>query len=448
MCIHSINTLATDRARQASGCPGGFDSPAPHPYYLLLSMKSPLHPVRAFIARFGSMHVILPVSVLNSAGYTIIALGLIFYLRDRFGASAATVGLASALYNGLYFAGCFAWRPLGLRLLPRYSLIISSFTTVVLMVLLVMANRIAVVLALYAAIGFSVALFWPSIMGWLSAGLDGTGLSRRISYFNLAWSAGVIVGPLIAGVLAERRLEWPLIVGTVLVAAVGCIVTAASLFLSGVRTDMHRDRRKSSADGPDESSPLRFPSWIGLVPAYAVLGALLVVVPLHTRDSLGLTESAVGSVLLLRGLTASLGFWAFGRWSGWHFRIGPVVGALALLVPLVLLLRAGALASYLVALPLIGLTVSATYTFSVFHGVAGSSDRTRRMAVHEALLTVGIVIGALGAGRLYETGGASAAYLGSVATLLLGLFLQLAYLVASRGLARRARSSSAGQAAV
>ncbi|TVR55571.1 MAG: hypothetical protein EA426_14905 [Spirochaetaceae bacterium] len=30
-------------------------------------MRTPLHPARAFLSRFGRMHVILPVSVLNSA---------------------------------------------------------------------------------------------------------------------------------------------------------------------------------------------------------------------------------------------------------------------------------------------------------------------------------------------------------------------------------------------
>ncbi len=410
-------------------------------------MKSPLHPARAFLSRFGRMHIIIPVSFLNASAYTIVSLGLIFYLRDRLGVSAGIVGLASALFNALYFAGCFVLRPIGLRILPRYSLILSSFISSVLLGLMVMASEVWLVLTLYAFGGFALSLFWPSLMGWLSAGVEGRTLSRRISYFNMAWSMGAIVGPLAAGFLAERRLDLPLIVGSALILIVGFVVLGASIFLSAVRTDTHRDRRVSVADGPDHSTPLRYPSWIGLVSAYAVLGALVVTVPLHARDQLALTESSVGMVLLLRTLAASAGFWLFGRWSGWHFRISLIVIAPMLLIPLLLVLRNGSLVSYVAVLPLIGLTVSGIYTFSVFHGVAGTSDRTRRMAIHEALLTLGIVIGSLGAGRLYEIGGAQAAYLGGIAMVAVGVVVQLVA-VAVRRSTRSAdvRSSSEDRA--
>ena len=412
-------------------------------------MKSPLHPARLFLSRFGRMHIILPVSFLNASAYTIVSLGLIFYLRDGLHASAGTVGLASALFNTLYFIGCFALRPIGLRILPRYSLILSSIISAALLGSMVIASEVWQVLTLYAFAGFALALFWPSLMGWLSAGVEGRTLGRRISHFNMAWSVGAIVAPVVAGFLAERRLDLPLIVGPALILVVGFVVLVAAVFLPGVRTDTHRDRLASAADAPDESTPLRYPSWIGLVSAYAALGVLLVTVPLHARDQLALTQSSVGMILLLRTLAASVGFWLFGRWSGWHYRAGLVVIAPALLIPLLLLLRNGSLASYIVVLPFIGLAVSGIYTFSVFHGVAGTSDRTRRMAIHEALLTVGIVIGSLSAGRLYEVGGAQAAYLGCVALVAAGVVVQLVTLGARRVSRRRqdaVRSSSEDRA--
>ena len=372
------------------------------------------------------MHVILPVSVLNSAAYTIIGLGLVFYMRDRFAAGAAAIGLASATFNALYFVGCFVLRPVGLRMVPRYSLVISSAVTVVLLSLLLAANTIPAVVLLYGAVGFTLALFWPPIMGWLSAALHGRELNSRISHFNLAWSAGVIVGPLAAGFLAQWRLESPLVVGTVLIAIVGAAVLLASIFLSEIRADTHRDRRAAVGDALDASNPLRYPAWIGLVSSYVVLGALMVIVPLRARDAIGLAEGQVGILLLSRGLAAAIGFWALGFWAGWHGRSFHVVAAQLALFPLLIALSgAGSLATYAIVLPLIGLAVAASYTFSVYYGVEGASDRIRRMAIHEALLTVGSVCGALMGGHLYQTYGARTAYLSSMIVVGIAVAAQL-----------------------
>ncbi len=379
------------------------------------------------------MHVIVPVSVLNSSAFTMVALGLVFYMRDRLGAGASAIGMASATFNGLYFIGCFALRPVGLRLVPRYSLVVSSVVAAVLLSFLLASASITAVVLLYGAVGFTLALFWPPIMGWLSAAIEGRELNRRISHFNLAWSSGVVLGPLAAGLLAQWRLEAPLVVGTAMIGVVGVVVLLASVFLSEIRADTHRDRRATPGDAPDASTALRYPSWIGLVSSFVVLGALAVVVPLHARDVIGLAEGAVGGLLLSRGLATAAGFWAMGVWTGWHGRAVPVVAAqVAVLALLALLAGTGSLASYLIVLPLLGLSVAASYTFSVYHGVAGSSDRTRRMAIHEALLTLGAVCGALLAGRLYETHGARTAYLGCMVAAAVAIAAQIAVIAGSR----------------
>ena len=219
-------------------------------------MKSPLHPARAFVSRAGRLHIIIPVSVLNSAAYTIVALGLVFYLRDRFGAGAQVIGLASALFHGLYFIACFALRPVSLRIRPRFSLVISSFSAAGLLALLSAATQVWMVLALYSAVGFVLALFWPPIMGWLSAGVEGQTLNRQISYFNLSWSVGMVIGPLVAGLLAERDVALPLAAGITLTTLIGAGVLGASFSLPRIRTDEHRNRRGGPGDEPDTSTSL------------------------------------------------------------------------------------------------------------------------------------------------------------------------------------------------
>ena len=55
-------------------------------------------------------------------------------------------------------------------------------------------------------------------------------------------------------------------------------------------------------------------------------------------------------------------------------------------------------------LALFGLLFALSYNNSLFHGVTGSVQRSTRMAVHEGLLTAGVVCGSSIGGILYQTG--------------------------------------------
>jgi predicted MFS family arabinose efflux permease len=51
-----------------------------------------------------------------------------------------------------------------------------------------------------------------------------------------------------------------------------------------------------------------------------------------------------------------------------------------------------------------GILFALSYNNSLFHGVSGSLRRSTRMAVHEGLLTAGVVAGSAIAGILYQGG--------------------------------------------
>ena len=392
-------------------------------------MKPWLHPVRRFLARFGKPHVILPISFLNSTACTIVGFGFVYYLRDGYGARGGSIGLAAALYSGLYFAGCFVLRPLTTRLLPRHSAILSSLLSAAALIVIVAVSDLAATVVLYGVFGFGLALFWPPVMGWLSAGSEGNRLNRVIGRFNLAWSVGSIVGPYLAGLLVEIDLRLPLVVGAGIVLVNAVAIGAASAFVGSIRGDRYLEQTPGPTAGPDGGTPLRFPSWIGIMAGYATLGVILVVFPLYGRDALGLPESAVGGVFLLRGLATAGVFVLAGRTGWWQFK-RPVIPApgLALAVILAVMLLAGSPLAYGVLIMLAGAPVAAAYTLSVFNGAAGSVDRTRRMAIHEALLTLGTIIGSSAGGWLYQHHGWSAAVSFCLGLVALSVAVQIAML--------------------
>lgn len=404
-------------------------------------MITPLHPARRLVERFGRPTVIMVVSFVNSFAYTIVGLGIVYYLRDGFDATAGTIGLSSGLFSTLYFVGCFLFRPLTARILPRHSLVLSSLAAATVLGAVLVVTTVEAVVVLYGVAGLAMSLFWPPIMGWLSSGVEGQDLNRRIAHFNLSWSTGTVLGPLFAGVLSDVGIHLPVTVGLLLVATNVVIIVFASILVPAIKEDRFLEQRKRGSDSHKEGTPLRHPAWVGVVASYAVLGTILVVVPLHGRETLELATGVVGLLLLARGLSSTVSYSVLGRSSRWHFK------PLFFWIPLVVLLvSAGSLgflpsvATYIVVLPIVGIAVATSYTMSVFHGVAGSSDRTRRMAIHEALLTVGMVLGSTVGGVLYQYHRLIGAFAFCAGVIVIALAVQLVLLLRRHDRSRPART--------
>ena len=76
------------------------------------------------------------------------------------------------------------------------------------------ANPIRLLILLSGLIGVSMSTFWPFLMGWLSTGHEGKKLNRRLGLFNIAWSSGSLISPLLGGYLVERSSLLPMLAGT------------------------------------------------------------------------------------------------------------------------------------------------------------------------------------------------------------------------------------------
>jgi DHA1 family multidrug resistance protein-like MFS transporter/DHA1 family quinolone resistance protein-like MFS transporter len=364
-------------------------------------------------SRLGKSAVIYPAAAINSIGLGIANLGIVYFLRYRFGAPAATIGIIASMHSITYFAGCFLLRPFSRMLLPRYSLVLSTGLNALFVILTLLSPSIGLAAVWYGMSGLSVALFWPPMMGWVSTGLEGQELNAALSKFNLSWSVGIIVSPYIAGFLTEMNRGFPFAVSAALYASVCLMVLTASLVLHNVRADRHREPpKKHIKRGEDTSTPLRFLSWVGLLSTYAVLGILNVVLPIYGREVMGIPERTVGLILLTRGVTTTVGFYLVGRIHSWHFRSIPILGTQALVaVCLIILALIHVPGPYFAVVPVLGVLAAASYSFSVFHGASGSVERAKRMAIHEALLVAGLIFGSTAGGYIYQRLSMQAVYL-------------------------------------
>jgi predicted MFS family arabinose efflux permease len=277
-----------------------------------------------------------------------------------------------------------------------------------------------------AAHGFDVSLFWPPLMGWLSTDLEGRELSRTVSRFNLSWCTGMTLSPYLCGWLSERNSALPFLAGAPLCLAAGVFVAGACAALP--RLQVRRPDTPPAAPGGSglRSTLLRFPAWIGLFASFFGVGVIASVFPLAARDVLGLTESRIGLLLLTRMVCNTVGFYLLGNMHFWHFRTWPMLSGqlLAVLVFLALAftVRVSAVALLFMAT---GFLVALSYSESIFHGVSGARHRASRMGIHESLLGMGLMVGPVVGGLVYQQHGMRAMYLACAAVLLAGIAVQV-----------------------
>lgn len=392
----------------------------------------------------GRGRVIFPATVMVATGIGTLALGVVFFATEVFAASPAQVGFLAATWSFCYIVGCLVCQRVADRLAPHRSMVLAATVMGGSVVLLLVCPRVlALAFLCYAVYGLGTALFWPPLMGWLSSGLEGERLNRVMGRFNLCWSSGAIVGPVVAGVLAREDPRLP-------VAAAGVLYLGAAGYTAAVsrRAGVPPARRALGGRDPgadpadeDRSTPLRYPAWTGLVAAYLALGVINTVFPLEAQARLGLGKPLVGGLMLVRALFTTLTLGVMGRTTAWHFRAGQMGAGLALfgVTMVVLPLISGAVLVGAV-LAMAGALLAHSYANSLFHGVSGSRRRARRMAVHEILLSAGLVVGGACGGLLYQAAGYGTACRAAAGVLGAAAAVALAFACRPGGLRRGGRS--------
>ena len=159
--------------------------------------------------KFHKSALLLPITLVFYTALIITTFSMIFYARDVFQASSSLIGWLAALPHLCYFSGCFLFRPLYRFLLPRHSLILATAASVVLLAGMLLAGSLPLLFVLYGLFGFSLSLFWPPLMGWLSFGKEERELNTTLGGFNLSWSGGNIIAPAIAGFLLQLGIGVP-----------------------------------------------------------------------------------------------------------------------------------------------------------------------------------------------------------------------------------------------
>ena len=172
------------------------------------------------------MALLIPCSFFVNLALGIISFSMLFIVKERFGADAQTVGWFTALCPMTYFVGCTFINKIANSIGPRISMAIMLLGTSAAFGLFLILPSLVSAFIIYGLYGFLTAFFWPPLMAWLSAGLEGQALGKTMATFNLSWSSSGIFAPYIGGLLFELNFDLPILIGIGIFAVMGILVLA------------------------------------------------------------------------------------------------------------------------------------------------------------------------------------------------------------------------------
>ena len=347
------------------------------------------------MAHFKTENKLALSTFLSQGSIVIFNFTLVYYLREC-GIDSVGIGLASSIYPTLYFLGCI-FMPKFLPSLKGKARILAAnigmaFTGLV----LTFIKNEALIMTDLVFYGLFQSLLWTNMETWITGGKEGGELTSRLTLFNFSWSFSVGLATSFSGFVSEYSTRLSIWSGCVFF-----LISALLVALSGRSYDSKKEKEEIVSE--DHSSPLRFPSWAGVLLVYTGYSLVLTVFPQYAMDTLGYSESVTGNILLFRGISVTIAFLIMQKVRVWQKGVGPILGSqafFAILTFLMLFLRS--VAAFAILFALYGFVFALSYDLSIFHGAEGAKDRHKRMVIHEVLLTLGTIIGSLVGGFVYQ----------------------------------------------
>ncbi|PYJ07473.1 MAG: hypothetical protein DME25_03740 [Verrucomicrobia bacterium] len=330
---------------------------------------------------------------------------LFFHLRTEFGfgnrGNLFVAGLNGLLYAcAAWFAGKFAQRR------GYFTALYVGFG--VMTVALGVGSRCHSLMGQCAAMlvwTFGICFTWPTLEALVSEGETRAGLRRMLGIYNVVWAGGAALAYFTGGTLLESlgpgSLYW-----------LPAMLHAAQL---GLTRWLHCASRTVSghsgsalACSPAESSPVPARSkaflqmaWLANPFAYVAMNTVIPLIP-GLAAKLNLSTSLAGfvaSVWMFARFFAFIGLWL---WTGWHYKVGWLVGAYgSMLLSFAALLLGSNLAVTVVAQLVFGLAVGLIYYSSLYYSMDVGETKGEHGGFHEALIGLGLFGGpAVGAATM------------------------------------------------
>lgn len=337
--------------------------------------------------------------IMNSAtGVLVIGLPL---LGIRFGATPLQLGVLGAAGAFIYtlacpFGGRFSDRRGGGTEGRRGMLIICCALLVAVDSFIFLVSGIRDLFILAVCGSFCAAFFWPPLQAWLAEVGERESLAERLGLFNLSWSLGIMVGPMIGGFLfaIHYRLPWCYAMATnsflvlLLLLSRGQAPAPASAFIPA-----HEEaaRRGSAAEFLSLALWANFACWFSLSNVQSIYPKL--------AQERGLSPELIGCLLFMVGAAQSVFFIVLRSTRAWHFRYGPLVAVHGIAAAgMLVIFTTRSVPLLAVAFSMVGIGLGLSYYSSIYYSLCGDGGAGQRSGIHELMVGSAFFLGPLAGG--------------------------------------------------
>ncbi len=337
-------------------------------------------------------------------------LSLVYYLNDVMNYSASTIGISVSSFSISYVVFCILLEKPSKYLSPSKSIALSLFGMGFFIFVFLKSFSYYLIIINLIMYGAFMAFLWPHMASWFSRGRENKSLNKAISYFNFSWGLGVAFSSIFCGYLTEIDVALPLKVSIVIFISLFLFVLILTYKIPYLKAVESEEKYNKINCCKDNSTFLRFYSWVAVFLAYLFFGMFLNIFPLYAKNDLFFSETKIGFLLLSKGIVSCIAFYYLGKMSFWHFKSKYIFISQSVLAILCFITaQCYSFSSFFVSFLMFGIIFSLMYLQSIFHGVSGALNRTKRMTIHEVLLTLGLVCGSVLSGYIYDLLGFSSA---------------------------------------
>lgn len=346
---------------------------------------------------------IMLVALLVDLGVACLSLGIQFLAIDLH-ATNLVLGLLGALGSLAYTVGCLYSGGVSDRLGRKLPAVVGCTVAATVWLLMSLARSPYYLLALVPLSGLAMSFLWPPAQAWISE-LSGGGsrrLNRNLSLFNIAWTAGIMTGPLLAGYTygVSRFLPFLLAVVPGYLAALVLARTPVADHGSGRPVHSHTTAPRAVVQ------MFLVLSWLGNFGSWFARGVLSNLFPKLATD-LNFSHQVVGILIFLVGVGQIIAFILARFTDRWHHRlwlliVAEVAGLAGIASPL------WTQSPVWLGVGFVGLGIGAgiTYVSSLTYALQGhAEERGQRSGLHEAVLGSGGLLGPLVGGLLAQKAG-------------------------------------------
>lgn len=252
-------------------------------------------------------------------------------------------------------------------------------------------------LTMVAALGAS--LFWPAMIRWLGEEGRGDQLRLRVGNYNIALIGGVMVGPLIGGMLISANYRLPYLASAGLIIAILVIlaVRRAKAFPGGggdaLPLSRERKEEKTSAGFTYIGWAANFAAWFAIGSSQALFPELAQALPAVIGDRfLGILFS------LIAGGEIAV-FLVLRKTDCWHYNYRFLLLFQLLGIGGLLILAMNSHPAFFIPAFLgIGFAGGMTYFSSIYYSIHKQDAKGRKSGFHESFLGLGIALGPITGG--------------------------------------------------